>query len=253
MDNGREVVVLSGVRTAIGDYGGSLKDVAPIRPGGACGEGSGGTRQDRAGRSRARGARQRHPHRAQGHVHLARGHDQRRPAQGDARADAEPPVRQRAAGHHFRGPGRQAGRCRRGGGRGCRVDEPRRLCAAHRALGRTHGQRRSDGHDGGRAHRSLRHRAHGHHRRERGRQVGHLAPAAGRAGGGEQQARDQRHGEGLLQGADSAHRAEGQEGPGRRRHRRASARGREHGRHGQAAHGVPEGRHGHRRQRERHQ
>ena len=25
----REVVVLSGVRTAIGDYGGSLKDVAP--------------------------------------------------------------------------------------------------------------------------------------------------------------------------------------------------------------------------------
>jgi acetyl-CoA C-acetyltransferase len=29
MDNGREVVVLSGVRTAIGDYGGSLKDVAP--------------------------------------------------------------------------------------------------------------------------------------------------------------------------------------------------------------------------------
>ena len=25
----REVVVLSGVRTAIGDYGGSLKDIAP--------------------------------------------------------------------------------------------------------------------------------------------------------------------------------------------------------------------------------
>jgi len=29
MDNGREVVVLSGVRTAIGDYGGGLKDIAP--------------------------------------------------------------------------------------------------------------------------------------------------------------------------------------------------------------------------------
>ena len=29
MGNGREVVVLSGVRTAIGDYGGALKDVAP--------------------------------------------------------------------------------------------------------------------------------------------------------------------------------------------------------------------------------
>ncbi len=30
MSGGREVVVLSGVRTAIGDYGGALKDVAPI-------------------------------------------------------------------------------------------------------------------------------------------------------------------------------------------------------------------------------
>ena len=29
MDSGREVVVLSGVRTAIGDYGGGLKDLAP--------------------------------------------------------------------------------------------------------------------------------------------------------------------------------------------------------------------------------
>ena len=29
MDNGREVVILSGVRTAIGDYGGSLKDIPP--------------------------------------------------------------------------------------------------------------------------------------------------------------------------------------------------------------------------------
>ena len=29
MANGREVVVVSGVRTAIGDYGGSLKDIAP--------------------------------------------------------------------------------------------------------------------------------------------------------------------------------------------------------------------------------
>ena len=29
MSNPREVVVLSGVRTAIGDYGGALKDIAP--------------------------------------------------------------------------------------------------------------------------------------------------------------------------------------------------------------------------------
>jgi acetyl-CoA C-acetyltransferase len=31
----REVVVVSGVRTAIGDYGGSLKDQAPTRLGAA--------------------------------------------------------------------------------------------------------------------------------------------------------------------------------------------------------------------------
>ena len=29
MSDAREVVVVSGVRTAIGDYGGSLKDIAP--------------------------------------------------------------------------------------------------------------------------------------------------------------------------------------------------------------------------------
>src|SRR5690349_19550967 len=29
MNNGREVVVISGVRTAVGDFGGSLKDFAP--------------------------------------------------------------------------------------------------------------------------------------------------------------------------------------------------------------------------------
>jgi len=32
----REVVVVSGVRTAIGDYGGALKDIAPTRLGGIC-------------------------------------------------------------------------------------------------------------------------------------------------------------------------------------------------------------------------
>ena len=29
MNNGREVVVISGVRTSVGDFGGSLKDFAP--------------------------------------------------------------------------------------------------------------------------------------------------------------------------------------------------------------------------------
>ena len=31
MSEAREVVILSGVRTAIGDYGGALKDVAPTQ------------------------------------------------------------------------------------------------------------------------------------------------------------------------------------------------------------------------------
>ncbi len=36
MNNGREVVVLSGVRTAVGDFGGSLKDFAPTELGARC-------------------------------------------------------------------------------------------------------------------------------------------------------------------------------------------------------------------------
>jgi acetyl-CoA C-acetyltransferase len=36
MNNGREVVVVSGVRTAIGDFGGSLKDFAPTELGARC-------------------------------------------------------------------------------------------------------------------------------------------------------------------------------------------------------------------------
>lgn len=36
MNNGREVVVISGVRTAIGDFGGSLKDFAPTELGARC-------------------------------------------------------------------------------------------------------------------------------------------------------------------------------------------------------------------------
>jgi len=36
MNNGREVVVISGVRTAVGDFGGSLKDFAPSELGARC-------------------------------------------------------------------------------------------------------------------------------------------------------------------------------------------------------------------------
>src|SRR4029078_10628232 len=36
MNNGREVVVISGVRTAIGDFGGALKDFSPTELGARC-------------------------------------------------------------------------------------------------------------------------------------------------------------------------------------------------------------------------
>src|SRR5258706_8973627 len=36
MNNGREVVIISGVRTAIGDFGGALKDFAPTDLGARC-------------------------------------------------------------------------------------------------------------------------------------------------------------------------------------------------------------------------
>ncbi len=36
MNNGRDVVVISGVRTAIGDFGGALKDFAPTDLGTRC-------------------------------------------------------------------------------------------------------------------------------------------------------------------------------------------------------------------------
>ena len=70
MSEQREVVILSGVRTAIGDYGGSLKDIPPTRARGARGQGSASP----APRSIPKDIGQCvfgnvHPHRAQGHVH----------------------------------------------------------------------------------------------------------------------------------------------------------------------------------------
>ncbi len=67
----REVVILSGVRTAIGDYGGSLKDFAPSELGArVVREAVARAKIDPADRRPVRD-RQRDPHRAEGHVHLA--------------------------------------------------------------------------------------------------------------------------------------------------------------------------------------
>ena len=76
----REVVFLSGVRTAIGDYGGSLKDIPPtdlaarvVRE--ALARAKRGSRRHRPVR-----IRQRDPHRGEGHVPVARRRRQRRAA-----------------------------------------------------------------------------------------------------------------------------------------------------------------------------
>ncbi len=108
MDNGREVVVLSGVRTAIGDYGGSLKDVAPTEL---------AARVVTRGGRRAKIAPDDVGHVVLGNVIHTEPKDMyisrvasinARTAQGDARADAEPPVRQRSAGHRLGGADRSS-------------------------------------------------------------------------------------------------------------------------------------------------
>ena len=141
MAEAREVVILSGVRTAIGDYGGSLKDIRADRAGGARGAGGGRPRQGRPEGHRPMRVRQRDPHRSQGHVPVARGLRQRRAAGGHRRADGEPPVRQRHAGHRLGVAVHPARRRRCGGRRRRGKHEPRRLRQPHAALGRAHGRR----------------------------------------------------------------------------------------------------------------
>ena len=72
MSEQREVVILSGVRTAIGDYGGSLKDIAPSELAARVVKEAVAPREGRSEGRRPVRLRQRDPHRAQGHVHLAR-------------------------------------------------------------------------------------------------------------------------------------------------------------------------------------
>ena len=90
MSEQREVVILSGVRTAIGDYGGSLKDIAPSDLGGARHQGGGQPREGRPEGRRSVRARQRDPHRAARHVHFPARLRERRPAARHGRVDAQP-------------------------------------------------------------------------------------------------------------------------------------------------------------------
>ena len=97
-----EVFVLSAVRTPIGKYGGGLASVPP------CDLAAKVVREavSRSGAEPGPGGplrvRQRDPHRGQGHVPGPGRGPERRPAGRHARADREPAVRQRAAGHRVR-------------------------------------------------------------------------------------------------------------------------------------------------------
>ena len=68
----REVVILSGVRTPIGDYGGSLKDIPPTDLAARVVREAVARAKVDPERRRPVRVRQRDPHRAEGHVPVAR-------------------------------------------------------------------------------------------------------------------------------------------------------------------------------------
>ena len=72
------------------------------------------------------------------------------------------------------------GDCDFGVGGGVEVMSPQRLPVAGHALGRAHGRHQDGRHDGGHAHRPVRRRPHGHHRREPRHEVDDLARGPGR-------------------------------------------------------------------------
>ena len=130
MGNEREVVVLSGVRTAVGGYGGSLKDKTPTELAAAV---------VRAAVERAGVAPEDIGHAVFGNVIHTERQDMylaRAAAvngglpQGDTGVHPQPSVRQRPAGDRVGGAADQTGRLRGGRGRRGRVYEPRPVLGA---------------------------------------------------------------------------------------------------------------------------
>ena len=206
----REVVVLSGVRTAIGGYGGSLKDIPPSELAAKC---------VREAVNRATIDPKAVGHVVFGNVIHTDSHDHylARVAaikgglpHRDAGADAQPSVRQRPASDHHRRPGDHARRRRRRGGRRRGKHEPQPLFGAGDALGGADERHHLDRRHGRRAERSVRRLPHGRHGRERRQEVEHLARRSGRAGRRKPSPRGHRDRQGLLQGADRAGRGQGQ-------------------------------------------
>ena len=189
----REVVVVSAVRTAIGTFGGSLKDQAPTELGALV---------VRESLARAGVDGKDVGHVVFGHVVNTEPKDMylsRVAAINGGCAEGTPAFNvNRLCGSGLQAivsasPEHPAGRHRRGHRRRRRKHEPRTLRQPEHALGRPHGRHQDGRHDGRRAARPLPHHPHGRDGREHRRQVGHHPRRPGQAGGGKPQPRAARH------------------------------------------------------------
>ena len=224
MSEQREVVILSGVRTAIGDYGGSLKDIAP---------------SDLAARvvkeavSRAKIDPKDVGQCVFGNVIHTEPKDmyisRLACVNGGLPHDTGALTVNRLCGSGMQAIVSAAqyillGETDAAVAGGAESMSRAAYASLTQRWGARMGDAEDDGHDGRRADRPVRHRAHGRHRRERREQVRHHARAAGRVRRREPQARGGGDRRRPLQEPDPADRAQEQEGPGDVRHRRARPR-----------------------------
>ena len=253
MNNGREVVVISGVRTAIGDFGGALKDFAPTDLGARC---------VREALSRAKVAPEEVGHVVFGNVIHTEPKDMylSRVCAINGGIPKEVPA---VTLNRLCGSGLQAivtaaqivalGDADVAVAGGVGIDEPRQLLAAERPLGLEDGRPGGDGFADRRAVRPVRRQPHGRDRGKRRGEVRHQSRNAGRVLGGKPPPRGQRDQERLVQVADPADRDQGPQGHEDVRHRRTRARRDHHGQPWQTQAGVQEGRFRHPGQRLGHQ
>ena len=194
----REVVVVSGVRTADRDVW--------RKPEGRAADAARRARRGRGDEARRPSTGEEIGHVVFGHVlntepkdmYLgARRGSERRSGQGNAVPHAEPSLRQRPAGDRVGRADDHAGRCRRRDRRRRGVHESRGpYIIPSGRWGAAHGRHQGDRHDGRCAARPVRRHPHGRDRRERRGEVGHHARRAGPAGGRKPSPRGQRATEG---------------------------------------------------------
>ena len=224
MNTQREVVIVSGVRTAVGDFGGGLKDVAPTEL---------GAQVVHEALARARVAGDEVGQVVFGNVIHTEPKDMylARVAAMNAGVAKETPA---LTLNRLCGSGLQAivsaaqtimlGDTDIAVGGGAESMSSRAVHRSGRALGRAHGRRDDGGHDAGRAARPVRQHPYGRNRREPGGEPSDHSRRSGRAGAGIASPRLARDLRGALQAADPAGEAEDTPRRDGVRHRRTSAR-----------------------------